>query len=41
MRNFFTYKNPVSVLVVIIIMGGLFAYSKMQTALFPRSLFPK
>jgi multidrug efflux pump subunit AcrB len=42
MRNFFTtYKNPVSVLVVIIIMGGLFAYSKMQTALFPEITFPK
>ncbi len=42
MRNFFTnYKNPVSVLIVIIIMGGLFAYSKMQTALFPEITFPK
>ncbi|MES2006078.1 MAG: efflux RND transporter permease subunit [Bacteroidota bacterium] len=42
MRNFFTtYKNPVSVLVVIIIMGGLFAFSKMQTALFPEITFPK
>ncbi len=42
MRNFFTtYKNPVSVMVVIIIMGGLFAYSKMQPALFPEITFPK
>ena len=42
MRNFFTtYKNPVTVLVVIIIMGGLFAYSKMQTSLFPEITFPK
>lgn len=42
MRNFFTtYKNPLSVLLVIIIMGGLFAYSKMQTALFPEITFPK
>lgn len=42
MRNFFTtYKSPVTVLVVIIIMGGLFAYSKMQTALFPEITFPK
>ena len=42
MRNFFTtYKNPVSVMVVIIIMGGLFAYSKMQSALFPEITFPK
>lgn len=42
MRNFFsTYKNPVSVMVVIIIMGGLFAYSKLQSALFPEITFPK
>src|ERR1700754_1655455 len=42
MRPFFsTYKNPVSILIVIIIMGGLFAYSKMQTALFPEITFPK
>jgi multidrug efflux pump subunit AcrB len=42
MRQFFTsYKNPVTVLMVIIIMGGLFAYSKMQTALFPEITFPK
>jgi len=42
MRNFFkSYKNPISVLVVIIIMGGFFAYSKLQTALFPEITFPK
>ena len=42
MKNFFTsYKNPVTVFLVIIIIGGLFAYSKMQTALFPEITFPK
>ena len=42
MRNLFvTYKNPVTVLIVIIILGGLFAYSNMQTALFPEITFPK
>ena len=42
MQNIFTtYKNPLSVLVVIIIAGGLFAYGKMQTALFPEITFPK
>ncbi|MBY0482914.1 MAG: efflux RND transporter permease subunit, partial [Chitinophagaceae bacterium] len=42
MHNFFkTYKNPVSVLVVIVILGGFFAYSKLQTALFPEITFPK
>ncbi len=42
MRNFFVaYKNPVSILIVIILLGGAFAYSKMQTALFPEITFPK
>jgi CzcA family heavy metal efflux pump len=42
MKNFFlTYKNPVTVLLVLIIMGGIFVYSKMQTALFPEISFPK
>src|SRR5256714_3760728 len=42
MRNFFTtYKNPITVIIAIIIMGGAFAYSKMQTALFPEITFPK
>ena len=41
-RNFFiSYKNPITVVVVIIMLGGLFAYSKMQTALFPEITFPK
>ncbi|HLY71386.1 MAG TPA: efflux RND transporter permease subunit [Puia sp.] len=41
-RNLFSaYKNPVTVAIVIIILGGLFAYSKMQTALFPEITFPK
>src|SRR5450631_3868703 len=38
---FLTYKNPVSVIIVLIIGGGFFAYSKMQTALFPEISFPK
>src|SRR6478752_4961746 len=42
MNNFFTtYKNPITVLLVIILLGGAFAYSKMQTALFPEITFPK
>jgi CzcA family heavy metal efflux pump len=41
-RNFFTsYKNPITVVIVIIILGGMFAYSKMQTSLFPEITFPK
>jgi len=42
MHNFLSsHKNPISVLVVIIILGGLFSYSKLQTALFPEITFPK
>lgn len=42
MKHFFqSYKNPVAVLLVLIIAGGLFAYSKLQTSLFPEITFPK
>lgn len=42
MKNFFvSYKNPLTVVLVLTIAGGLFAYSKMQTALFPEITFPK
>lgn len=42
MRPFFTsYKSPLAVMMATIIMGGLFAYNRMQTALFPEITFPK
>ena len=42
MKNFFvSYKQPLTVLLVMIIMGGIFAYSRLQTALFPEITFPK
>lgn len=42
MKNFFiSYKNPLTVVIVLIISGGLFAYSKLQTSLFPEITFPK
>ncbi|MDP4186135.1 MAG: efflux RND transporter permease subunit, partial [Bacteroidota bacterium] len=42
MKTFFTsYKNPITVLIAIVIMGGIMAYSSMQTALFPEITFPK
>jgi len=42
MKNFFvSYKNPLTVVVVLLIMGGMFAYTKLQTALFPEITFPK
>ena len=42
MKNYFTtYKSPLTVILVMLIMGGLFAYSKLQTSLFPEITFPK
>src|SRR6478672_11506045 len=42
MRNFFiSYKNPLTVIIVLIIMGGAFVYGKLQTSLFPEITFPK
>jgi len=41
-RNFFTtYKNPLAVTLALIIIAGLFVYSKMQVSLFPEITFPK
>ncbi|MFI5136575.1 MAG: efflux RND transporter permease subunit [Sphingobacteriales bacterium] len=39
--SFITHKKPISLVLAIIIMGGLFAYSKLQTSLFPEITFPK
>src|ERR1700712_1243336 len=42
MKNFFvSYKNPLTVLLVLIIGGGMFVYTKLQTSLFPEITFPK
>ena len=42
MNNFFvTHKNPVSILLATILLGGVFAYSRMQSSLFPEVTFPK
>jgi CzcA family heavy metal efflux pump len=41
-KHFFvSYKSPLSVVLALLIVGGVFAYSKMQTALFPEITFPK
>ncbi len=40
-RFSFSHKNPLTVVLVLIILGGLFAYSKLQTSLFPEITFPK
>jgi CzcA family heavy metal efflux pump len=42
LKNFFvSYKNPLTVVLALIIAGGIFAYTSMQTSLFPEITFPK
>lgn len=42
MKNYFTtYKSPLTVVLAILILGGLFAYTKLKTSLFPEITFPK
>jgi CzcA family heavy metal efflux pump len=42
MNNFFiSHKNPLSLILALLILGGLFSYSKLQKALFPEITFPK
>src|ERR1700760_3422685 len=42
MKNFFvSYKNPLTVTLVLVVLGGMFAYSRIQTSLFPEITFPK
>jgi CzcA family heavy metal efflux pump len=42
LKNFFlSYKNPLTVTLVLILLGGAFVYSKLQTSLFPEITFPK
>jgi CzcA family heavy metal efflux pump len=40
-RFFVTYKNPLSLAIFLIVLGGALAYSRLQTALFPEITFPK
>src|SRR5580704_9640885 len=40
--NFFiSHKKPLSLVLALIIVSGLFVYSKLQTSLFPEITFPK
>ena len=41
MKFLHTHKNPLSVLALIIFLAGGFAYSRLQTSLFPEITFPK
>src|ERR1700761_1739087 len=41
-ENFFIfYRKPLLLVLAIIVMGGVFSYSKLQTSLFPEITFPK
>lgn len=40
-KFFISHKNPLTVVLILIIIGGFFAYSKMQSSLFPEITFPK
>jgi multidrug efflux pump subunit AcrB len=41
-KNFFiSHRKPLGLVLAIFIMGGLFAYSRLQTSLFPEITFPK
>lgn len=42
MNNFFVrHKSGLSTIIFLVLLGGVFAYSKMQTSLFPEITFPK
>lgn len=42
LNNFFvSHKKPISLVLFIILLGGGFAYSRLQTSLFPEITFPK
>ncbi|MGN6265348.1 MAG: efflux RND transporter permease subunit [Ginsengibacter sp.] len=42
MKSYFTkYKSPLTVVLFVIIAGGIFAYNQLQTSLFPEITFPK
>lgn len=41
-KSFFvTYKNPLLVLIFLVLAGGIYSYTKIQSALFPQITFPK
>ncbi|MEO8404842.1 MAG: efflux RND transporter permease subunit [Chitinophagaceae bacterium] len=40
-KFFISHKNPLAVLLALIVMGGIFAYTRLQTSLFPEITFPK
>lgn len=39
--GFIVHRKPISLVLALIIVGGIFAYTKLQTSLFPEITFPK
>ncbi|MFI5159736.1 MAG: efflux RND transporter permease subunit [Sphingobacteriales bacterium] len=41
-KNYFiTHRKPIMLVLAIIVMGGIYSYTKLQTSLFPEITFPK
>ena len=41
-KSFFvTYRSPLLILIFLILTGGIYSYTKIQSALFPQVTFPK
>lgn len=41
-KSFFvTYRSPLLVLIILVLAGGVYSYTKVQSALFPQITFPK
>ncbi len=38
---FVNYRNPILIIILLIIAGGVYSYSKIQSSLFPQITFPK
>lgn len=41
MVDYAKYKNPLAALLAIVLLGGVFSYTRMQSGLFPNVTFPK
>src|SRR5580692_1459179 len=39
--TFLTHRKPISLVLALVIAGGVFTYTKLQTSLFPEITFPK
>ncbi len=41
MIDYVKYKNPIGVILAIVLLGGIFSYTRMKSDLFPNVTFPK